>query len=130
MKHKVEFNMPSFFAERTTAVIPERTVEAAMAVAPRSAFAFTMYDVEDPPDLGPDFKVIPNRKNESPIHFIGGQVFDKEAVRALPGNHSTLLSNMDNPGWGTVIHCRTGNWQPFPEGSIIVPDTLTEADHG
>lgn len=123
MRHRVEYLIPgSLFPESIVRDIEPRTVEAALAEAPDLAFAFVLFDVEDAPDLGPDFAVTPKRKNVSGRHYIDAEVFTAEQIEALDDGHDygILLSNMRGNEWPALVRCRTGNWQPLDEGDRIV----------
>lgn len=117
-----EYDLPgSFFAEHVSKEIPEMTVAAAKAAAPKSAFAFVLYERADPVDLGPEYTVTPKRQNESGKHFLGGQIFTLAEIESLndPDNR-ILISNMRGNRWDRVIRTSMGNWQPFEETSCIV----------
>lgn len=117
-----EYDLPgSFFGEAVSRELPERSVAAAKAAAPKSAFAFTLFECPDPVDLGPEYRVIPKRQNVSGKHFLGGQIFTLEEIEALGRSEdSILLSNMRSNRWHRVIRTSMGNWQPFEETSCIV----------
>lgn len=123
--HKAEYLFPgSLFSEETVRVLPERSVEAAVEAAPKGCFCFTLYDTETAPDLGPDFKVLPVRKNVSGRYYLGGELYDVAAIESLASAEaldlSILASNMRANGWERVIRCVTGNWQPFTDGDVLV----------
>lgn len=119
MKHCVEYLLPgTLFPECQTLTIKSRSVKEAVRLAPKNAYCFTIYDVEDAPDLGPDFMVTPKAKNRTPRHYLGGKVFTLEEVKALEGD--VLARNMEGNGWPHVIQCRTGNWQPFEDDDVLV----------
>lgn len=121
MKHKVEYLLPGvFLAEYTRLTIKDRSVEEAVRLAPDNAYCFTIYDVEDAPDLGEDFDVVPMPKNRTKRHYLGGELFTPEEIEALPGDHSTLIANARGNDWPRMIRCRTGNWQPFEDGDVVV----------
>lgn len=117
-----EYDLPgSFFGETVSREIPERSVAAAKAAAPKSAFAFTLYECADPVDLGPEYSVVPKRLNVSGKHFLGGQIFTLAQLEALNSpDDRILISNMRSNRWGRVIRTSMGNWQPFEETSCIV----------
>lgn len=133
LKHHVKFLSPgSFYPEDETREIPERTTEAALAVAPERAFAFNFYDTTAVdfafnPKL---YKVIPIPQNKSGRHYIGGTVFTVPELRALaieegePTRYDILIANVSpwkDGGWveGRAIRCRTGNWQPYEDEPIV-----------
>jgi hypothetical protein len=86
IRHMVKYLMPgSFFSEDTSRELPERNVEKAVALAPKAAFAFTLYDLPAV-DFDYDderFKVVAKATNESAKHYIGGQVYTADELRAL-----------------------------------------------
>jgi hypothetical protein len=126
IKHHARFYFPgSFFAEDEAREIPERTVAAALAIAPERAFAFEFYDTavvdfEFDADL---YRVIPRALNESGRHYIGGTVYTSEELLQLaaaegePGRYDVLIANVSQYD-GRAIRCRTGNWQPY-EGEPV-----------
>lgn len=121
LTHKAEYLIPGFlFSEETVRTLPRRSVSEALAVAPEHSFCFSFYDVEETPDLGPDFTVHPKPKNRSGKHYIDGEVFTLEQVQGLGGDHGNLVANMTGNGWARVVRCRTGNWQPFEDNDQIV----------
>lgn len=102
-------------------------VDEALRLAPDSAFCFTIYDLEEAPDLGPDFTVRPKPKNETGRYYIGGDLFDADQIEALDDgqDHRILLANMQTNRWRTVIRCRYGsNWQPFHDGDTLLPEPV------
>ena len=121
MRHFAEYLSPGIlFPEESSALLPERTVAIARKLAPKNAFAFTLYDLPDEtPDLGSEFTVIPKRQNQSHRYFIGGLVFTREEVGAWGEGFRILHSNMANDGWDPIVLCRTGNYQPLLNGEIV-----------
>lgn len=132
--HRVRFYHPgTFFAEDSSEPLRERSAGAAVAAAPKGAFAFVLYDAPVP-DFKYDpllFSVTPRPQNMSAKHYLGGRVFTSDELRALaveegdPDKYRTLISNVTNyvarlPVEGRAIRCRTGNWQPFEDGDVLV----------
>lgn len=121
MKHIVEYLLPGFmWPEETIRELPERSVKAAVKKAPERAFCFTLYDIEEAPYFGPDYKIVPVPKNKSGRYYLGGEIFTIDQVRVLYGDDSILLSNMQNNDWDRIIRCNTGNWQPFTESDTLI----------
>jgi hypothetical protein len=133
-KHWARYYQPgSFFAEDSAEELSDRSVDAALAGAPHDAFAFVLYDTaicEVEFDAGL-FRVVPIPQDESPKHYIGGDIFTGEELRALaveegdPDKYRVLIANVGGyenglPVDGRAIRCRTGNWQPFEEGDVRV----------
>ena len=128
-KHWARYYRPgSFFPEDEARELSDRSVDAALTVAPSDAFAFVLYDTaiaEFEFDAGL-FRVVPIPQNESAKHYIGGDIFTADQLRALaieegdPQRYRILISNVSRyekgvPVEGRAIRCRTGNWQPFEE---------------
>lgn len=129
MKHHARYALPgSFLNESDSRELSDRSIDAAIARAPESAFAFVLYDTaeidfEYDPAL---FRVSPRPQNESGKHYIGGEVFTPDELRQLaaqegePHKYDVLIANVEGNRWGRAIRCRTGNWQPFEEGDVLV----------
>lgn len=132
--HRAKYLLPgSFFAEDDSRELSDRSIDAALAVAPENAFAFKLYDVavvdfEFPADL---FRILPIPQNESATHYIGGEVFTSDELRALahvegdPGKYDVLIANVthytpEGHIEGRAIRCRTGNWQQFHDDDVLV----------
>jgi hypothetical protein len=127
------FSPGAMFAEEDTVELPDRSVDAAVTRVPDHAFAFVLYDrpiIDFDYDAG-RFTVIPKLLNPSGKHYIGGQVFTCDELRALaeqegdPDKYRVLIANVSHYEGGTnvegrAIRCRTGNWQPFEEGDVVV----------
>lgn len=119
MIHKAEYLLPgSFMPESIRLELPERTLAAAKAAAPPSAYCFTMFDEADPVDLGPEFSVTPKRLNVSGKVYLGGALYELAEVRSM--GETILAENMEHNDWPRVIRCRTGNWQPFFDGDMVI----------
>lgn len=120
-RYRVEYLMPgSFMSEPMVKPISAYSVKEAVDAAPDDAFCFTIYEVEETPDLGPDFLVLPKPKNRSVKHYIGGTVLSVDAVEAMEGDYAILVANMRGNGWDFVVRCRTGNFQPYAPGDVMV----------
>lgn len=121
MIHKARYLHPgSLFSEETTETLDSRDPEEARQKAPTSAFAFVIYDIEAPPDLGPDFTVIPKPKNESSKYYLGGTIHTLAEVEVMGNDFRILASNMRGNCWDHVVHTCQGNWQPLEKGDVIV----------
>lgn len=133
--HRARYYLPgSFFAEDVSKELSDRSVDAAIARAPMSAFAFVLYDtpIIDFEYDADRFKVNPTPQNESAKHYIGGTIYTCDELRALavaegdPDRYRTLIANVTQyrPNGGSVegraIRCRTGNWQRFEDGDVLV----------
>lgn len=135
VKHWAKYLIPgSLFPEDEVQQLDERSVEAAMEVAPHGAYCFTLYDTAIA-DFDFDaglFKVIPIPQNESERIYMGGQVFTCDELRALaaaegdPKRHDILIANVthwnpetDQFDEGRAIRCTPGNWQEYHGEQIL-----------
>jgi len=119
----VEYELPgAFVAEQERRRVTSRDPRAAAQEAPPQAFAFSFYDVVTATvDVdGEQVTTTSLNRNRSGRYFIDGELFDAAGIEALPGDHHILLANMRGNGWGHVVRCRTGNFQPFNSGDEIV----------
>lgn len=133
VRHMVEYLLPGWFMpEKTTRELPERSAEAAVALAPEGAYCFQFYDspIVDFEFDAARFRVLPIAQNKSKgRYYIGGEVFTPDDLRSLavaegdPGKYRTLIANVECNDWGRAIRCRCGNWQPFEEGDEVVEPT-------
>lgn len=125
VKHRVEYLMPgSFYAEESYADLESRSIDEAVAKAPSRAFCFVLYDVPEI-DFEYDetrFSVSAKRQNVSARHYIGGEVFTVDDLKAMNGDGrlDILISNAEGNGWPQIIRTRAGNWQPLEDGDILV----------
>jgi hypothetical protein len=115
----VEYLSPgSFVAEGTVRESIDRDAKRAACEAPDHAYGFRFY--ERVIITAGDVVTRSDKRNVSGVHYVDGQLFDADAVEALPGDHEILLSNMRSNGWPQVVRCRTGGWfQPFGETDSI-----------
>lgn len=129
MKHKARYLIPgSLFPEETTKDLARRDPALARREAPEYAFAFTLYDVEEVPDLGPDFRVTAKPKNETGRYYLGGTVYTVAELEDAFGSDpdkSILISNIKGNGYKAAIHCSTGNWQPFEDGDTLLDEVAS-----
>lgn len=131
IKHMVTFWLPgSFFSEDTAAEIPERTIAAAVAVAPDAAYAFQFFDspVVDFEFDAERFAVLPVPQNKSGTYYLGGQVYTLDEVKGMLPAENTLIGNMEGNGWPVVIKSPNGRWFPFEPGDQLVPMTEPVTD--
>lgn len=121
MKHRVTYFTPGIlFPEEYTHDIEERDPQLAVERAPANTYCFNFYDVEEAPDLGADFKVVPVAKNKTKRYYIGGTLYTLAEVEALGKGMEILASNMRGNHWDRIIKCVPGNWQPFEEGDVLL----------
>jgi hypothetical protein len=139
MKHWAKYLLPgSFFSEDQAKELSDRSIDAALVRAPGNAFAFKLYDtaVADFEFDAGLFRVFPIPQNESATYYIGGEVFTPDELRQLavqegdPHKYDVLIANVEGNRWGRAIRCRTGNWQPFEEGDVLVEAATASAPHG
>jgi hypothetical protein len=126
-KTYVEFLMPgTLFAESDCAQVPSRDIRKLSV--PEHAFAFTFFDIvtETVKVGGKTFRRGGERSQVSPKHYYGGHIYTLAEVQAEFTDEHTLLDNMRGNGYQRVIRCRTGNWQPFERGDILVATTAAE----
>jgi hypothetical protein len=120
-KTYIEFLYPgSFVAESSTKEV--KTREVSKVKVPKSAFGFKFFDILSVVVDADSRKVqlTSERINMSPMHYYGGKLYTlAEVEREFPQN-DTLVQNMKGNGWGKVIRCRTGNWQPFEDVDVFV----------
>jgi len=117
----VEFKYPgSFFSETSSKEVDDR--DPGNVEVPEGAFAFTFYDqiVGTAKSCGKDHRVNSLPFNRSGVFYCGGEVLSLAQVKALPGDHSILVGNMERNKWEHVIKCRTGNFQPFENGDVFL----------
>jgi hypothetical protein len=127
----VEYLHPgAFFPEESSRAVPERDPGRIARESPDDAFAFRFYDVVT-------MTVTVGREQVElrgkAIHATGRYYIDAEKltpadVEALPGDHAILLSNMRGNGWGVILRCRTGNFQPLEAGDVIVSSETGRVD--
>ena len=108
-------------------------VDRAAAQAPRDAYCFTIETVlvADPiPDgRGGTLRVQPKSMDESGYYYLGGELFTAEQIEALDDSgreYQILLSNMRGNDWQMMIRTPLGNWQPFGEGDVLLPNPVRE----
>lgn len=125
--HRIESESPgSFFSEQSFHAVPERTIEAALAVLPASAFRFRFYDaLAATVDVEGEPQTVRKNENTSAWHYAGGTIYTLAEMEALniaeAGRYDILLSNMRGNGWDRVIHTPKGNWHPWEDDFVYVP---------
>ena len=116
-----EYYFPGIlFSESTTLKLEHGGAEEAAKRAPENAFAFRLFELPEVPKDTDEFQVIPKRKNESKMHYLDGTLHSVEEVESWGEEHRILASNMRGNSWNTVVKCRTGNYQPFEAGDVLV----------
>lgn len=111
----------SFYPEESVHKVKARNPEAIAKKYP-GCFAFTFYDrtqKETTVDGEPQ-TVYEKQKNKTGRYYPDGQLFTVEGLKSLPGDHETLISNMECNGWKHVVKTRRGNFQPFEKGDVIL----------
>lgn len=121
MIHKVEYLHPgSLFPEYTTRELTVRDPQLAAAIAPDGAYCFTLYDVPEAPDLGPEFTVTAKRQNESGRFYLGGKIYTLVEIEAMGDDYRILASNISRYEGQRAILCVPGNWQPLRPGDVVL----------
>jgi hypothetical protein len=119
----IEYLYPgTFYSESSARVSPGRDPDRAAREAPESAFAFRFYG-RAAAEITVDGQPVTLKSGEiraTGRYYIDAEALDAAAVAALPGDYSILLSNMRGNGWGVILRCRTGNFQPLQDGDEIV----------
>lgn len=112
----------SFVPESTSRQVKDRNSERDLQDAPEAAFAFFYYDIITTVVNagGERVETTSGRRNISGRYYIDAEQMDLDAVKALPGDHSILIGNMEANGWDPVLRCRTGNYQPLQEGDTLL----------
>jgi hypothetical protein len=112
----------AFFPEESSKRLDAYDPDEALRKAPSDAYCFVLYRLAVPSvDLGPRFRIVSVRQDVSKRYYIGGKLFTVEEIEQLPGDNHLLASNISSYG-GMGILCRTGNWQPFNEGDMLLTD--------
>jgi hypothetical protein len=105
----------TFFWEESKESVDMRNPQQQANNAPDSAFAFYYFDIVTMiVDVeGERIETSSDRRNISKTYYVDAELLDYDAVSALPGDNSILLSNMRCNEWDTIVRCRTGNFQTF-----------------
>lgn len=119
-RHYAEYLMPgSFFPEETTKRLDERNVEEAIMKAPKSAFCFSLYDIdyvkldlEQANVVGKDEAAGPV-KNKSGRYYLGGKIYTVAELKKAHPDKTILICNIEGNGYTHAIQSRLGNWQHF-----------------
>lgn len=61
-----------------------------------------------------------NECNQSKRYYVGGKLYTLAKLKKEKPGLTTLVNNMECNHWKKVILCRTGNWQPFMKGDILI----------
>lgn len=104
----VTFLFPgSFFSESKSEKVLSREVRI---TAPKGSFGYYFWDRQETVSEGET--LFGERKNDSGMHYFG-ETFTVEQVKALPGDHETLVWNMEMNKYPLVVRTICGNFQPF-----------------
>lgn len=113
-----------FLSEGSVHDVRERTVGAALAVLPSSAFRFRFFDaLTATVDVEGEPQVVRKTENHSSWHYVGGQIYDYDEVGVLAqgtGRYDVLRSNMRANKWDRVILTPKGNWHPWEDDFVYV----------
>jgi hypothetical protein len=118
----VEVLFPGFFMpEDSRFKVASRDPKAIADMYP-NAYCIQFYDLTSKEVTvdGEKQRASGKRKNLSPKYYPGGLVLTTEDVRNMPGDHGTLVTNMECNNWPRVVLCRTRNFQPFEEGDVVL----------
>ena len=121
-KTYVELFYPGIlFAEEEQYTVKVRSPRTIAKKYPK-AFAFKFYDLTSKQVMvdGVRRTIAGDKKKVSPTYYPGGVVLTAAGVKRLSGDHETLFSNMRSNGWLRVVKCRTGNFQPFNNGGVVL----------
>jgi len=117
IKTFVDFSLPGvFMPEHSVHEVESRDVDN-LAI-PKSAFAFKFYDVKYFDDDGDTLSS--GQLNVSPRHYVNARKMTLENVMSEYPDAKILHSNMRCNDWDVVVLCRTGNFQPFGEGDVLL----------
>jgi hypothetical protein len=124
-EHWVEYLHPgSFYPEESRLRLKQYSATEALRKLPKTAFAFTLYDVEIRSGKLEDGETIEQRKkvNESGRFYPGGEIKYLEEIKSMGEGFEILASNMENNDWNSVVRTRAGNFQPFKTEDRITED--------
>lgn len=125
----VEYFFPGILmSEHTTRKLTAggTRVAAALEQLPEGAFAFRLFELPIVPADTDEYQVIPKRKNESKMFYPEGTLHSIAEVESWGEDYRILASNMRGNGWNTVVKCRTGNFQPFESGDVVLGGPQTD----
>jgi hypothetical protein len=116
-KHYVEFLYPGLmFPEIEVREVETRDVNALSI--PEGCFALTFFDRTVVEQDGERLRG--TARNKSKRYYVGGQVYDLDALAAEKGRDSIIYANVAGNGYTRAIHCSTGNWQPLEDGDVVL----------
>ena len=114
-----------FFPEETEREVDTTDLQAIAKLAPKGAFCFILQGwVEKTTTVNrEDFKKTERDADGTGRFYLGGTVYTLTQLKAKFGNDPDkriLLSNAEGNGYGKMIQCRTGNWQPFEKNDQLL----------
>lgn len=119
IKHFAEWMFPGIFVSETSvSEVPTRDQFEVAKEAPNGAFAFCIFDVAEATVDGE--KLSGERKNNSPLYYLGGRVMTLAEVEKEYPNEATLLYNMRNNGYDRIIRTSCGQFVPFNDGDLVI----------
>lgn len=135
-RHIATYYSPgALMPETETKTLDRRDVELAKAEAPSYAYCFTMHDVAaEPPAVDERYwRLLPIAVNESDGRwYLGGEVFTLAELRGgtaladlglnARDDAERIACNVEGMGATRAIRCSTGNWQPFTEHDVLLPE--------
>ena len=115
LKHYVEFfYLSSIIPHPICQEIETRTHPIKL---PEGAYAYRYFSREEIEHEGET--LYGEKKDYSPKTYYG-EILTLEQIKALPGNHWILISNMKSNGWDKIVKTICGNIQPLKKGDIVI----------
>lgn len=112
----VLFKFPgSFFSEEFVVRLGEQEREVPV---PEGCFGYQTYKRRELMEGGQLLAGSP--WDHSPMTYFG-EALTLDQVRALPGDHRILVSNMEGNRYASVVRTVRGNWQPLEKGDVVLP---------
>ncbi len=111
----VEFLEPgSFYPEEYTQEVQSR--DPLLVQPGQNVFAFSFYDITYVEIDGKRY--VGAVENRSPLYYVGGKLYEGDEIP----EEGFLRQNAQTNGWKHLIRCRTGNWRPFTDNDVLLPD--------
>jgi hypothetical protein len=112
----------TFFSEEDGREVAGRDPQRTARDAAPGVFAFSFHDIAVSTVTvdGREVELRSGPIRKSPMYFIDAERLGVADVEELAGDNRILLSNMRCNGWGTVLRCRTGNFQPEGPSDIVI----------
>lgn len=115
LKTYVEFFYPgSFVSEMSEREVLGRSLPVTL---PERAFAYRFFSRNEVVQV--DEVLRGEKKDYGPTTYYGEEM-TLEQVKALPGSHHILVSNMECNGWSRVVRTIYGQFMPLNDGDVVV----------